>query len=166
MAPAVPNSEGAIRTIALATDLSAASDQATNRAIELAGRMGTRLLVINVLERRRLSGVGSHDRDDQARAEREQALLPLIRRARNAGANAEYIIWPGDPGSGVVAAVEAENVDLLVVGTRGRDRAGRMLLGSVSDHLVRNAGCPVLVVRSRQSERAGTVALEEPFDGA
>jgi universal stress protein A len=155
MAPAVPNSDGAIRTIALATDLSTASDQATNRAIELAGRMGTRLLVINVLERRRLSGVGSHDRDDQARAEREQALLPLIRRARNAGAQAEYIIWPGDPGSGILAAVEAEQVDLLVVGTRGRDRAGRLLLGSVSDHLVRRAGCPVLVVRARQPERAG-----------
>jgi nucleotide-binding universal stress UspA family protein len=144
--------QGTIHTIALATDLSPASDLATTRAIELAGRLGARLLVINVLERRRLSGPGSHDRDDQARAEREQALLPVMRRARDAGAHAEYIIWPGDPGSGVVAAVEAEQVDLLVVGTHGRDRAGRMLLGSVSDHLVRNAGCPVLVVPPKERD--------------
>ena len=36
----------------------------------------------------------------------------------------------------------------MVVGTRGRSGAERMLLGSVSDHVVRHAGCPVLVVRT------------------
>jgi nucleotide-binding universal stress UspA family protein len=34
-----------------------------------------------------------------------------------------------------------------VVGTRGLARAGRWLLGSVSDHVVHHASCPVLVVR-------------------
>ncbi len=51
------------------------------------------------------------------------------------------------PGGSIAAAAEAEGADLVVVGTRGRSGAGRMFLGSVSDHVVRHAGCPVLVVR-------------------
>ena len=42
----------------------------------------------------------------------------------------------------------AESADLIVVGSHGRGTVGRFLIGSVSDHVVRNAPCPVLVVRS------------------
>jgi len=136
-----------IGTVLLATDLTAASTEATERAIDLAARLGARLLIVNVLEQRRLSGGGSHDRVDQARAERETHLVELVRRARGAGVTAEFLVWEGDPASSIVAAAEAEAADLVVVGTRGRSGAERMLLGSVSDHVVRNADCPVLVVR-------------------
>lgn len=136
-----------IRTILLATDLTAASREATDRAIDLAGRLGARLLIVNVLEKRRLAGSGSHDRVDQARSERESHLVTVVREARTAGVTAEFLVWEGDPGSSIAAAAEAEGADLVVVGTRGRSGAGRMLLGSVSDHVVRHATCPVLVVR-------------------
>ncbi|MEA2027168.1 MAG: universal stress protein [Chloroflexota bacterium] len=136
-----------IQTILLATDLTAASREATDRAIDLAGRLDARLLIVNVLEKRRLSGGGSHDRVDQARLERESHLVKVVREARGAGATAEFLVWEGEPGDSIAAAAEAEHADLVVVGTRGRSGAERMLLGSVSDHVVRNAECPVLVVR-------------------
>ena len=136
-----------IRTILLATDLTAASREATDRAVDLAGRLDARLLIVNVLEKRRLSGGGSHDRVDQARSERETLLVKVVRTAREAGVTAEFLVWEGDPGSSIAAAAEAEQADLVVVGTRGRSGAERMLLGSVSDHVVRHAECPVLVVR-------------------
>lgn len=136
-----------IRTILLATDLTAASREATERAIDLAGRLGARLLIVNVLEKRRLVGGGSHDRVDQARSERESHLVKVVRDARAAGVTAEFLVWEGDPGGSIAAAAEAEDADLVVVGTRGRSGAERMLLGSVSDHVVRHATCPVLVVR-------------------
>lgn len=136
-----------IRTILLATDLTAASHEATERAVELAGRLEARLLIVNVLEKRRLSGGGSHDRVDQARSERETLLVKVVRDAREAGASAEFLVWEGDPGDSIAAAAEAEHADIVVVGTRGRSGAERMLLGSVSDHVVRHADCPVLVVR-------------------
>jgi len=136
-----------IQTILLATDLTAASREATDRAIDLAGRLDARLLIVNVLEKRRLSGGGSHDRVDQARLERESHLVKVVREARDAGATAEFLVWEGEPGDSIAAADEAEHADLVVVGTRGRSGAERMLLGSVSDHVVRNAECPVLVVR-------------------
>ena len=136
-----------IETILLATDLTAASQEATDRAIELAARLPARLLIVNALEKRRLSGSGSHDRVDQARLERESMLVKVVREARDAGVNAEFLVWDGPPGDAIAAAAEAEHVDLVVVGTRGRSGAERMLLGSVSDHVVRHAECPVLVVR-------------------
>jgi nucleotide-binding universal stress UspA family protein len=136
-----------IRTILLATDLLTSSREATDRAIDLAARLDARLVIVNVLEKRRLAGGGSHERVDQARAEREARLVSLVRDARATGVTAEFLVWQGEPGGSIAAAAEAEGADLVVVGTRGRSGAERMLLGSVSDHVVRHASCPVLVVR-------------------
>jgi nucleotide-binding universal stress UspA family protein len=147
VADSTPRPVRPIRTILVATDLTAASGEATARAIDLATRLEARLLIVNVLEKRRLAGGGSHERVDQARAERERLLMGVVRDARAAGVTAEFLVWDGDPGGSIAAAAEAEAADLVVVGTRGRSGAGRMLLGSVSDHVVRHATCPVLVVR-------------------
>lgn len=136
-----------ISTIVLATDLSPASSEATLRACDLAGRLKARLLIVNVLEKHRLSGAGSHDRVDQARAEREALLVKVVRDAREDGVNAEFLVWEGETGTSIASAAEAEHADMIVVGTRGRSGAERMILGSVSDHVVRHAPCPVLVVR-------------------
>jgi nucleotide-binding universal stress UspA family protein len=137
-----------VRTILLATDLGEASRAATAQAIGLAGQLRARLLILNVLDRGRLAGGGAHERVDQARSERESRLLEVVRMARDAGAAAEFMVWDGDPGDAIVDAATAERADVVVVGTRGRRGAGRMLLGSVSDHVIRNSDGPVLVVRS------------------
>ena len=44
-------------------------------------------------------------------------------------------------------AAEELGVDLIAMGGRGLGRVSRSLMGSVSDSLVRNAHCPVLIVR-------------------
>jgi len=50
--------------------------------------------------------------------------------------------------AGTVCRVAAEiHVDVIVVGSHGRGAIERILLGSVSEHIVRHAPCPVLVVR-------------------
>ena len=77
------------------------------------------------------------------------------REAGHSGSTVSFLVWTGDPGESIVAAAGAENVDLVVVGTHGRGTIGRLLLGSVSEHVVRNAPCPVLVIRpaTRRSGR-------------
>ena len=42
---------------------------------------------------------------------------------------------------------EAESADLIVVGSRALAREDRLLLGSVSDYVVNNSTCPVLIAR-------------------
>jgi nucleotide-binding universal stress UspA family protein len=136
--------------VLLATDLTTASEVATEQAIDLAASIGARLLVVNVIDPGRPGGgpvepYSSVVRVDQQRASREGPLLEIIERARMRGIEAAFLLWTGEPGQGIVAAAEAEQADMIVVGTRGLDRAGRFLLGSVSDYVVYHSRIPVLV---------------------
>lgn len=56
------------------------------------------------------------------------------------------------PAAALVAA--AVGAELLVVGSRGHGAFAGMLLGSVSQHVVAHAPCPVVVVRPESSSRA------------
>jgi nucleotide-binding universal stress UspA family protein len=138
-----------ISRILLATDLSPASQGAADEAIQLARDLGAELLLVSVIDGARGA---PHERQgermDQWRASRELAAQALVIRGRRANVKTSFLVWEGDPGPSIVEAAGAEHVDLVVVGTRGRSRVERAVLGSVSDHVVRNAPCPVLVVRA------------------
>jgi nucleotide-binding universal stress UspA family protein len=138
-----------IGRILLATDLAPASAGAAEQAIQLARDLRAELLVVSVIDGVR--GVAMDpppDRMDQRRAAREIAAQALVVRGRRAGVRVSFLVWEGEPGPSIVEAAAAERVDLVVVGTRGRNRVERAVLGSVSDHVVRHAHCPVLVVRA------------------
>jgi nucleotide-binding universal stress UspA family protein len=128
---------GQIETILLATDTSPASEAAMETAIDLACGLGARLLVLSVL----------HGAPPAVHSARHLELERIVAAARAAGAIAEELLWEGDPGETILDAARAEGADLIVVGTHGRGPVGRIFLGSVSDHVVRHARCPVTVVR-------------------
>jgi nucleotide-binding universal stress UspA family protein len=137
----------------LATDLSDASSSATEEAFELAERLGTSLLVVSVIDPGSLLLPGGRFRArvDQVRENREQAAQALVERGREVGVAVSFLVWTGDPGDMIVAAAEAEHADMVIVGSHGRGAVGRLFLGSVSEHVVRNAPCPVLVVRPKDA---------------
>jgi nucleotide-binding universal stress UspA family protein len=54
------------------------------------------------------------------------------------------------------------HADVIVVGTHGRSGVSRLLMGSVAEHVVRSAPCPVLVVRPKEHE----FVLPEPVTAA
>lgn len=151
VAPAQPM--GGIRRILLATDLSPASEGASLQALDLAHDLRAELLIVSVIDPRtlRLPGGRFGVRIDQVRSAREEAASELVARGRAAGVRVSFLIWEGDPGESIVDAARSEQVDLVVVGSHGRGGVGRFFIGSVSDHVVRTALCPVLVVRSRAS---------------
>ncbi len=138
----------------LATDLSEASVSATDEAFELASRLGAALLVVSVIDPGTLLRPGGRygARMDQVRDRREQVAQTLVERGRTEGVTVSFLVWEGDPGDMIVEAAEAEHVDLVLVGSHGRGAVGRFFLGSVSEHVVRHAPCPVLVVRTREQE--------------
>lgn len=80
---------------------------------------------------------------DDARADGET----LVRVAADALGidDVETRVLEGRPGPALCSLAEDVGADTIVVGTRGRGRIKRALLGSVADYLVRNARCPVLV---------------------
>lgn len=145
-----------MRRILLATDLTAASEVATDWAFALAERNGAELLVVSVIDPRELRQESLRPglRWDQVRDRRQVAAQELVARGRPSGLNVSFLVWTGDPGESIVSAAEAEAADLIVVGTHGRGAIGRLLLGSVSEHVVRHAPCPVLVARPDAAGRA------------
>jgi nucleotide-binding universal stress UspA family protein len=137
-----------VRRIVLATDLSSASEGATDHALQLARDLGAELLIVSVIDPSSpLGGPPSLARMDQRRAARELAAQAIVVRGRRGGVNIHFLVWEGEPGPAIVDAATSEGADLIVVGTHGRGRVGRLVLGSVSDHVVRHAPCPVLIVR-------------------
>ena len=60
--------------------------------------------------------------------------------------NAEIMVLEGVPGRALCDLASELGAAVLVVGSRGRGGLKRAVLGSVSDYLVRNAPCPVVVI--------------------
>jgi len=140
-----------LQKLLLATDLSEASSSATDHAFDLAAQLGAELLVVSVIDPGSLLMPCGRFRArmDQVRERQEELAQALVERGRGLGIEVSFLVWAGDPGDQIVAAAEAERADMVLVGSHGRGAVGRLFLGSVSEHVVRNAPCPVLVVRPR-----------------
>jgi len=108
------------------------------------------MLAVSVIDPGSLRASGGRFlmRVDQVREARERVAQSLVARGRELGVTVDFLVWEGDPGQSIVDAAVAEQADMIVVGSHGRGAVGRFLIGSVSDHVVRHAPCPVLVVRS------------------
>jgi nucleotide-binding universal stress UspA family protein len=80
----------------------------------------------------------------------ETVLNDVLKPVRKAhpSVTIQTSVLEGHPAPALVQA--SEGADLLVVGSRGHGEFAGMLLGSVSEHCVSNAHCPVLVLRDRE----------------
>jgi nucleotide-binding universal stress UspA family protein len=132
--------------IVIGYDGSDAARRALERAAGLAATSGTALVVTAapLLYPTRRAG----DIVDPQDSEEAQRLLDEARdELRRRGVRARTHEAAGDPGDAIIEAARESKADLVVVGTRGRSTAVRLLLGSVSTKVVQEAPCDVLVVR-------------------
>lgn len=79
-------------------------------------------------------------------------LVDLKARASARGIVLHTRIATGIPCEEVLSAVEAEDSDLVVVGTKGKSGLAHVLLGSTAERIIRTAPCPVLTVRMDPEE--------------
>jgi nucleotide-binding universal stress UspA family protein len=86
------------------------------------------------------------DRETQAAIEAARAVVDGTMRALDL-VDAETQVVSGEPGPAICALADELSAAAIVIGTRGRGGLKRAVLGSVSDHVVRHARCPVLVTR-------------------
>lgn len=75
--------------------------------------------------------------DSQALAESAAASLDVV--------DVEVQVLMGDAGSKICELAESLSARAIIIGSRGRGGLKRALLGSVSDHVVRHAPCPVII---------------------
>jgi nucleotide-binding universal stress UspA family protein len=71
---------------------------------------------------------------------------------RAVGLEAAPELRDGDPATEVIAAAQATDADLIVLGTHGRTGMTRLVLGSVARNVLHHATCSVLIVRERPSD--------------
>lgn len=72
-----------------------------------------------------------------------------------AGIPTEVLIEEGDVQACLTDAIDKNSTDLVVIGTRGRDGLGKLLLGSVAEEIYRTVCCPVLTVGPHSHEPTG-----------
>jgi nucleotide-binding universal stress UspA family protein len=65
---------------------------------------------------------------------------------------ADTLVRTGSPSVEIIELAKELAADLIVTSTHGRTGLKHVLLGSVAEHIVRHAPCPVLVVREREHE--------------
>lgn len=148
-----------IKKILVAVDFSKLSYEALAYGIDLAQELGARLTVLYVVEPLEFTGVDvlggtpiatqsivdEHLR--QARAELER----VKKRKLAALDGATTTVRMGRPAEEIVAAGGKGKSNLIVLGTHGRSGLSHLLMGSVSERVVRHALCPVVVVPTRRS---------------
>ena len=103
----------------------------------------------------------------RARAEDAEAYLGhLAEPLRGQGREVDQAWAFGEPAEQIVTA--AAPGDLIAMSTHGRGLAGRVLLGSVADRVVRHAAAPTLLVRAGERPTGGAevARLVVPLDGS
>jgi len=115
---------------------------AVEKGIELAKASGEKLLVINAGSGGGpLQGSGIADATDTENLES---------RLRSSGADAEFrqYVRGNTPAEEILDIAEAEKASLIVLGLRKRSPVGKLIMGSVAQTILLQAGCPVLAVKA------------------
>jgi nucleotide-binding universal stress UspA family protein len=145
---------GHFRNILVATDFSAASAPAVERAIFLAREGGADLTVAHAYQPPSLILDGyvppptyekwDHSLEENARKKLER----VVENAKRAGVRAIPLLLTGTPYEAIIEAAGDLHCDLVITGTHGRTGVSRFFLGSVASRVVSAAPCPVMTVHA------------------
>jgi nucleotide-binding universal stress UspA family protein len=136
------------KKIVVGTDGSRFSTVATDKAIDFARAYGSELKIISIV-----------DVPTELYAEAPAAVEDLIRKAKEytavvktkaeaAGVPAETFVGEAETWDAIVKLAAEQAVDMIIMGSHGRTGLRRLLMGSVTEKVIGNACCPVMVVKS------------------
>jgi nucleotide-binding universal stress UspA family protein len=144
-----------LKRILVPTDFSEPADAALTYGRELAGRFGATLHVLHVAENVYIATLGAEtyaavapDLQREIENTARVRLDELILDSDGSGPRAEAVVLTSaSPAFAIVDYAKDHDIDLIVMGTHGRQGFTHLLMGSVAERVVRMASCPVLTVR-------------------
>jgi nucleotide-binding universal stress UspA family protein len=157
-----------IRRILCPTDFSEFSDIAFRYAVSIANHYRGTLFVEHVVEswqHPEAAFVPAHyyvEFQSHLLRKGEEELQRFVKHHADSEIRPEPVVEQGIAADCILALAEAQDVDLIVMGTHGRRGFDRLMVGSVTERVLRKASCPVLAVHkpsydflnSRQSDPA------------
>jgi universal stress protein A len=156
---AVPATPVLFKQILCPVDFSDCSMQALNYAMSLAQEADAHLTVLHVMAHElavtedAYRAILMNDRESLAdfRRRREddvrRRLKDAVPETVAAYCHVETIVSSGKPSREILRIAVEQQSDLIVVGVHGRGAADLMFFGSTTNHVVREATCPVLTIR-------------------
>jgi nucleotide-binding universal stress UspA family protein len=138
------------RRILVAYDGSGPGKKAFERALQIAELHRAELYVLSVARTPEIADEVETEAVIEHSKEYHHGLLaPLQRLVAHKGVKAHFEVSVGHPVEQIIYDADRHDVDLIVVGDRGRSKFARLLLGSVSKAVTQYANREVLVVRER-----------------
>ncbi len=139
-----------MKRILVAVDGSDTAQKAARMGADIALRFGARLTLVYVVPRLLLPpdvyGLTLADVEREHRAYADKLVGDALVKLGEPGVETDTLVLYGSPAEAIAEATAAPDVDMVVVGNRGRGAVARVVLGSVSDRLVHISPKPVLVV--------------------
>lgn len=138
------------------TDGSEGARNALDHAIDIATAAGARVTVLSVVDSRAFTGgfeTGPTlpDIREQLETYAEDAVDALQTHVSEANVDVEGAVTVGLPADEITSYAEDHDADLVVVGTHGRSGLERLILGSVTERVVRTSETPVLAVTPKRT---------------
>jgi nucleotide-binding universal stress UspA family protein len=135
------------KKILIATDGSKFSEAAAERAIDFAKAYGGELTIVSVVDvPAEFYGEAPEAWDNlvtQAKGFVDKTAL----QAEASGVRAQAVVKETETWKAIVELAEKQKADTIVMGSHGRTGLKRLLMGSVTEKVIGNAPCPVLVVK-------------------
>jgi nucleotide-binding universal stress UspA family protein len=142
-----------IRTLLLPFGESEAGRAVLAPVAELARLFETRILFLRVLETNRKGAELARER-----AAAEHHLKEVARPLEQQGIDTVFLVEAGDPAKVIQEICRAVPIDLVAMATHGRSGISRLVLGSVTERVLRESTVPLLIVKAAKAARKRSVS--------
>jgi nucleotide-binding universal stress UspA family protein len=147
-----------LNSVLVATDFGDTSAAALAYGRNLARSFGGKLHVLHVVDRvvattaAEFYPTPSGDLETELVQSASRRLEALLAEDRATLGAEPAVLVSSSVAATIIDYAKRRHVDLIVVGTHGRGPVAHLFMGSVAEQVVRNAPCPVLVVRPNEHE--------------
>lgn len=142
------------KNILVAVDGSPEAEWAFKKAVDIAKRNNSKIVLTHIIDTRTFATVEAYDRTiaDRANKFATELLENYKETALKAGVSeVTYFVDFGSPKVKIPKDIaKKQEIDLIICGATGLNAVERFLIGSVSEHIVRYATCDVLIVRTEK----------------
>ena len=142
-----------LKKILVPFDGSGYSEKAYEKALEIAEKFESDLIVMTVLQSKIPDSAGvSIQRLQELQDEQENEATSMLRKLETEAKNKNIpfsikVIHNPSSSDGITTFAENNNIDLIVMGSHGRTGLRKIVLGSVANGVIGHTKCPVLITK-------------------